>query len=202
MSESGRKPAARVVCRSRRFPVQGGHAGGRTGIVADGVYGLDLNVSDRDRDVDELIATAGTFGFGAPLDCRGDRITADGKTFRFSDVDFRRSSPQSGASPCFASIPASAGALLNLSAFSDGTIQPGVAFGTAASGIRPDNADYAGLDAFVLVDRADTPRYAPRDGQGSPGRDSGSRTNDRRRRIARRESKSRPDPQADRHRPA
>ena len=152
------------------FPLyKAGTPVGGIGIVADGVYGLDLNVSDRDRDVDELIATAGTFGFGAPLDRRGDRITADGKTFRFSDVEFADLGRNPAQAPAFASIPASAGALLNLFAFSDGTIQPGVAFGTAASGIRPDNADYAGLDAFVLVDRADTPRYAPRDGRGSPG---------------------------------
>ena len=151
------------------FPLyKAGTPVGGVGVVADGTYGLDLNVSDRDRDLDELIATAATFGFGAPLDRRGDRITADGQTFRYSDVDYGDLGRNPEQAATFASLPASTGALLELFAFSDGTIQPGVAFGTAASGIRADTIDYAGLDAFVLVDRADTPRYAPRNGQGSP----------------------------------
>ena len=37
---------------------------------------------------DELIAVAATFGLGAPRDRRADRITVDGKTLRFADVDF------------------------------------------------------------------------------------------------------------------
>ncbi|HWT14953.1 MAG TPA: heme-binding protein [Patescibacteria group bacterium] len=152
------------------FPLyKSGTPVGGVGVVADGTYGLDLNAIDRDRDVDELVATAATFGFGAPLDRRGDRITADGKTFRYSDVEFADLGRDPSQAPAFASLAAATGALLELFAFSDGTIQPGVAFGTAASGIRPDQGDYAGLDAFVLVDRADAPRYAPRDGQGSPG---------------------------------
>jgi uncharacterized protein GlcG (DUF336 family) len=152
------------------FPLyKAGTPVGGVGVVADGTYGLDANVADRDRDLDELIATAASFGFGAPLDRRGDRITADGKTFRYSDVDYADLGRNPEQAPTFASLPASTGALLELFAFSDGTIQPGVAFGTAASGIRPDNADYPGLDAFVLVDRADTPRYAPRDGVEAGG---------------------------------
>lgn len=151
------------------FPLyKAGTPVGGVGVVADGTYGLDANVADRDRDLDELIATAASFGFGAPLDRRGDRITADGKTFRYSDVDYADLGRNPEQAPTFASLPASAGALLELFAFSDGTIQPGVAFGTAASGIRPDTTDYPGLDAFILVDRADTPRYAPRNGLGSP----------------------------------
>ena len=45
----------------------------------------------------EAIAYAATFNFAAPVDRRGDRITADGKTLRFSDVDFNqlRSNPAS-----------------------------------------------------------------------------------------------------------
>lgn len=151
------------------FPLyKAGTPVGGVGVVADATYGLDLNVADFDRDVDELIATAATFDFGSPLDRRGDRITADGKTFRFSDVGFADLGRNPDQAPTFASLPAATGSLLNLFAFSDGTVQPGVVFGTAASGIRADNVDYPGLDAFVLVDRADVPRYAPRNGQGSP----------------------------------
>ena len=60
---------------------------GGIGVIADGIYGLDLTTTDTDADADELIAIAGTFGFGAPLDRRADRITVEGKTLRFTDGD-------------------------------------------------------------------------------------------------------------------
>ena len=61
---------------------------GGIGVVADATYGLDADIRDRDRSADELVAWAGTFGYGAPVDRRGDQITIDGKTFRFTDVEF------------------------------------------------------------------------------------------------------------------
>src|SRR5579885_3349543 len=48
------------------FPLyKSGTPVGGIGVAADGVYGLDPEVMDRDRDVDEYIAMAGTYGFGA-----------------------------------------------------------------------------------------------------------------------------------------
>jgi uncharacterized protein GlcG (DUF336 family) len=44
------------------------------------------------------------------------------------------------------------------------TTSAGVAFGQAASGIRADTLDYAGLDAFVLVDNANVERFRPQAG--------------------------------------
>jgi uncharacterized protein GlcG (DUF336 family) len=147
------------------FPLyKAGTVVGGIGVAADPLYGLDPVISDNDRNSDELIATAGSFGFGAPLDRRGDRITADGKTFRFSDVDFADLGRNPANAPTFASIAASTGQLLSLFAFTNGTVEPGVAFGTAASGIRADAGDYPGTDAFVLVSRADQPRFRPRAG--------------------------------------
>src|SRR5512139_3302735 len=71
------------------FPLyKDGTVVGGVGVMADGRYGLDANIADRDADLDELIAYAATFGFAAPVDRRADRITADGRTLRFSDVDF------------------------------------------------------------------------------------------------------------------
>jgi uncharacterized protein GlcG (DUF336 family) len=152
------------------FPLyKSGTVVGGIGVVADGTYGLDPNISDRDRDADELIATAGSFGFAAPLDRRGDRITADGKTFRFSDVDFADLTRDPSAAPAFATLPASAGQLLALFAFTDGSVQAGVAFGTPASGIRADAGDYPGTDAFVLVDGDGQPRFRPRAGTDGTG---------------------------------
>ncbi|HRQ66706.1 MAG TPA: heme-binding protein, partial [Xanthomonadaceae bacterium] len=134
---------------------------GGIGVAADGVYGLDLEIADLDRDFDELIALAGTFGFAAPLDRRGDRITVEGKTFRFSDAAFDDLASNPSSPPAFATL---AGELRHVPAYFDGAILSGVAFGQPASGIRPDTLDYAGLDAFVLVDQNNVERYRPRAG--------------------------------------
>lgn len=136
-----------------------GFAGG------DETYGLDAVIGDSDRNVDELVATAATFGFGAPLDRRGDRITADGKTFRFSDVGFEHLSSSPGATANLAS----AGALQAVPAYFDGAVRAGTVFGTAASGIRPDTTRYPGRDAFVLVDADGSERFAPRAGTTGAG---------------------------------
>lgn len=152
------------------FPLyKAGTVVGGIGVAADPLYGLDPVISDRDRDTDELIATAGSFGFAAPLDRRGDRITADGKTFRFSDVDFSDLGRSPASAPAFSSLAASSGQLLNLFAFSDGSVQAGVAFTTPASGIRADAGDYPGTDAFVLVDGANQRRFPPRAGSDGAG---------------------------------
>lgn len=138
---------------------------GGIGAVADPIYGLDANIGDRDRDVDEMIATAGTFGFAAPLDRRGDRITVDGKTFRFSDVGFEDLSRNPAQASGFAAVNGAAGALFPVTFFYEGTaLKVGTAFTTPASGIRADDAFYPGLDAFVLVDEVNQNRYAPTNG--------------------------------------
>jgi uncharacterized protein GlcG (DUF336 family) len=141
-------------------PIGGvGFAGG------DGIYGLDPVIGDRDLDIDELVATAATFGFAAPLDRRGDRITADGKTFRFSDVDFTDLSSTPGS---LANL-ASGGAFAAVPSYFDGTVRAGTVFGSAASGIRPDTTLYPNRDAYVLVDRTGAERYAPRAGTSGSG---------------------------------
>ena len=136
-----------------------GFAGG------DGVYGLDAVIGDSDRDVDELVATAATFGFAAPLDRRGDRITADGKTFRFSDVDFSHLTSTAGST----SNLATAGALMTVPGYFGGAVRSGTVFGTAASGIRADTTRYPNRDAFVLVDAAGAERFVPRAGTTGTG---------------------------------
>jgi uncharacterized protein GlcG (DUF336 family) len=141
-------------------PIGGvGFAGG------DGIYGLDPVIGDRDLDIDELVATAATFGYGAPLDRRGDRITADGKTFRFSDADFTDLSVTAGS---VANL-ASGGSFAAVPSYFDGTVRAGTVFGSAASGIRPDATLYPNRDAFVLVDRNGAERYAPRAGSNGSG---------------------------------
>ncbi len=132
---------------------------GGVGVIADGVYGLDLEITDVDSDVDELIAVAGANGFSAPDDIRGNRITADGRTFRYVDSEALSSNPSNA--PAFAAL---AGALVGVAGFFDGTIRAGVSFGNAASGYRADTGPYASQGGFVLVNGSNTNRYPVRAG--------------------------------------
>lgn len=142
---------------------------GGVGVIADDVYGLDRNVLDNDRsnqdaNVDELIALAASFGYSAPVERRANRITIEGKTLRFSDAgtDELQSAPQNA--PAF---PPANGQLVAVTGYTAPapTIQPGLAFGSTASGIRAadsgkaNEAAYANDDGFVFVDAADNNRY-------------------------------------------
>jgi uncharacterized protein GlcG (DUF336 family) len=148
------------------FPLyKSGTVVGGVGVLADGLYTIDKDIADNDADVDEAIGYAATFNFAAPVDRRGDRITADGKTLRFSDVDFDQLRTNPASAPAFGSIAGSVGALTPVPGYFDGVIRAGTSFGQAASGIRADgDVDFPGRDAFVLVDAANALRYPPRAG--------------------------------------
>jgi len=144
---------------------KGGTAVGGVGVIADGRYGIDPAISNFDNDVDELIAVAAAFGFGSPEDRRADRITVDGKTFRFTDVDANDLSRTPSSAPAFATLNAADGGLFALPGYSQAAIIQGTAFGTAASGIRADgDVNFAGRDAFVFVDENNNLRFPPRNG--------------------------------------
>lgn len=152
------------------FPLyKGGTVVGGIGVAADPLYSLDLDIFDRDNDLDEAIAMAGTFGYGAPVDRRGEAIAVDGRTFRFSDIEYAQLQSNPEQAPAFASLGAADGALIPAFGFTAGPITAGTAFTTAASGYVADTLDYPGLDAFVLVDPAGQPRFRPRAGTDGAG---------------------------------
>jgi uncharacterized protein GlcG (DUF336 family) len=126
---------------------------GGIGIEANGMYGIDRDITGRDEDDEELIAVAGSAGFAAPEDIRASRITADGRTFRFVDSEALRSNP--AQAPAWGSL---AGSLAAVDGYAAAAIRPGVAFGTPASGIRPGDS----TDGWILVDGANANRFAPR----------------------------------------
>ncbi len=136
---------------------------GGVGVLADGVYGLDLDITDIDQSVDELIAVAAISGFAAPEDIRANRITADGRTFRYVDSEAILSNP--AQAPAFATL---GGAVVSVPGYFDGVIRAGTSFGNAASGFRAANSSdsvaLVGQNAFVLVDASNNNRYAPRAG--------------------------------------
>ncbi|WP_373509815.1 heme-binding protein, partial [Thiocapsa sp.] len=138
---------------------------GGVGVISDGVYGLDKNLLDSDRDQDEMIAYAATFSYAAPRDRRADQITVDGKTLRFSDIEFSQLTRDPATAPAFSTLTPADGQLLAVFGYTDGVIRAGTAFGQPASGIRPDSGtDFPNLDAYVLVDGANVPRFPPRAG--------------------------------------
>lgn len=142
------------------FPLyKNGTPVGGVGVAADGVYGLDPNVRDRDRDIDEMIALAGTYGFGAPTDRRGDTITVIGLVFRYSDVEYSDLASVPASAPPYSAL--ANGHLMKVPLYADARILDGTAFGQPASGIEPDTTDYPGLDAFVLTDGHGNNRYPP-----------------------------------------
>jgi len=135
---------------------------GGIGVIADGIYGLDRDITDSDNDIDELVAMAGSYGYAAPVE-RRQRVTLDGKIARFADIDFGDLASSPRSVPDFASIDGVSGALQDVTGYFDaaGGVLQGTAFGQDDSGIRPDSGDYPGLDAFVLVDDTNTERYPP-----------------------------------------
>jgi len=136
-----------------------GNVVGAVGVVADTEYTIDRNILDT-VDPEELIAEAGTFGFEAPAAIRADQITVDGRTLRFTDSGALLSNPS--MAPPFATINGSVGALINLPGYGGNPMVAGTAYGTPASGVRPDaNPAFAGLNAWAVVDAANNNRFPP-----------------------------------------
>jgi uncharacterized protein GlcG (DUF336 family) len=134
---------------------------GAVGVIADARYSFDDDISDVDTDDDEMVALAASHGLAAPAARRADRIAVDGRSLRFSDATSADLFSDPAAAAGFASIDNIAGALVAVPGYASAAISAGLPFGHAASGIRPDALDYAGLDAFVLVDNTDTERFRP-----------------------------------------
>lgn len=128
------------------------------------IYTFDINAEDRDKDLDEDIAVAGSFGFAGPADRRADVITAGGLTLQYANTEFSELAKDPATAPPYSSLTAATGALVALPGYSDAVILRGTAFGQPESGIRPDTTEWPGLDAFVVVDKDNNNRFPPRDG--------------------------------------
>ena len=136
-----------------------GQVVGGIGTLFDGTYGLDLNIADYDRNLDELIAVAASQGY-TPSDLIANHITVNGLLLRYADVDGSDIKSTGPAAVNPANYIAVAG-------YTPAGRRDGTVYGTAASGIRADGgADYppatAGSNAYVLDDGAGNNRYSPR----------------------------------------
>jgi len=141
---------------------------GAVGIAADGIYGLDPNAQDRERNLDEQIALAAAFGFLAPADRRADQITAGGLLLQYTTVSVSELARDPASAPGYASLGANAGEIIAVPGYANAVISRGMAFGQPESGIRADTTEYPGLDAFVVVNDQNENRFPPRDGTDGP----------------------------------
>ncbi len=163
---------------------KGGTMVGGIGVIADGVYGIDISITDIDSDLemqDELIALAGITGFEAPQGIRAFNITVEGNTLRYTDTadDRDRLAADASTAPSFASLLGTQGALLDVTGYYDvptGTtadVLAGTAYGDAASGYVPATSLAGGSpfnnpNAFVLVDENGLPRFSPKNAGDAP----------------------------------
>lgn len=153
------------------FPLyKNGTVVGGVGVITDGSYSLDLNIDDRDHDIDELTAIAATAGFDAPSDRRADLITVGGKSLRYSDVGLADTVTGGHNSLSYDPGATALGTLVPVNGYFSGTtVLAGTRFGTMQSGYaQASDARFAGLDAFELVNVDGSRRYPPK-----PGSDGG-----------------------------
>ena len=128
-----------------------GRVVGGIGVMSDGVYGLDLNISNIDSNPDEILAVAGSTGFWAPDAVRANRITVNGRSLRYSDA------PDDAVNAT--SLTGLPGALVAVGNYFSGSIRNGAPYGVAASGIRADTGAYADLGGYILVDASNANLY-------------------------------------------
>lgn len=140
------------------FPLyKNGRVVGGIGVVVEGSnYSLDLNPINRDNDIEEIIAQAGSLAYAAPRCIRGDKITAGGFNFRYSDSDSRL--PRNPAGQAFA------GSYVAVAGYTDlAGPRAGKAYGAPDSGYQLQAAgDFVSRSGMVLVDAAGNNRFAPR----------------------------------------
>ena len=162
---------------------KGGTMVGGIGVISDGVYGIDIRITDIDSELefqDEAIALAGITGFEAPRSIRADRVTVEGNTLRYTDTEDDRDRLRANARnrPNFNQVLAQ-GQLVDVRGYYDvptGTardVLPGTAYGDAKSGYipareLPGGSPFQNPNAFVLVDGNGDPRFSPRSGTDAP----------------------------------
>ncbi|MGZ3158240.1 MAG: heme-binding protein, partial [Burkholderiaceae bacterium] len=143
------------------FPLyKNGRVVGGIGVVADGVYGLDLDPTTSGADLDERIALSASKGFTAPSCIRADRITAGGITLAYSNSDAQivAVSATSLSDPQVSTL----GALLAVSNYyAGGTVLAGTAYGDPASGFAPDASTFSASHGYLVLTAGSANRYPP-----------------------------------------
>lgn len=132
---------------------------GGIGVEIDGVYTFDRQLTDYDRDIEEIVAVAGQSGYTPPRHIWAMYQFVEGKSLRYTDVDarFLRTDPRA------APRRPRGGSYVGVPGYYPGTgARAGRPFGAASSGFRPAAAGaFGGLPAFVLDDGQGVNRFPP-----------------------------------------
>ena len=134
-----------------------GNVVGGVGVISDGIYGLDLDIGDYDRNTDELIALAAQRNFAPPENIKGYRITVEGKNFRYTDINERFLKGNRNISSL---LPEN---FISVAGYINKGPKEGKEYGSIDSGIRQASRnEFPGVNAFILDDGLGNNRYVPR----------------------------------------
>ena len=139
---------------------------GAVGVMSDGDYGFDSDVSNIDNDDEENVALAATNGFSPPSTITADNVALNGTTLRYSDATSATLKVSPAQATPFASLPAGTGALTPVTGYyPGGTVLAGQVYGAEGSGVRAaTTAEFSQPGAFVLTNGAGQNRYPARAG--------------------------------------
>ncbi|HXA40666.1 MAG TPA: heme-binding protein [Phenylobacterium sp.] len=149
------------------FPLyKNGTLVGGVGVMSDGDYGFDPDVSNIDNDDEENVALAATNGFAPPATITADRVSLNGTTLRYSDATSATLKVSPTAAAPFASLAPATGALTPvIGYYAGGTVLAGQVYGAEGSGVRPATAaEFSLPGGFILTNGAGQNRYPPRAG--------------------------------------
>ena len=131
------------------FPIyKNGVVVGGIGVLADGVYGIDLNPTSGATDADERIAQSALAGFQAPDCIRANRITLGGQIPSYSNAD------GSLVSVSASTVANAANFIAVPTYFTAGVALAGKAYGNTDSGFSADASGTLGAGAFVVTNGA------------------------------------------------
>jgi len=131
------------------FPIyKNGRVVGGIGVMADGVYGIDLNPVAGTTDNDEIIAQSALAGFQAPDCIRANRITLGGQIPSYSNAD--------GSLISVNATTVNAANFIDVATYftAAGGALAGRAYGNADSGFTADGTGTLGAGAFVVTNGA------------------------------------------------
>lgn len=139
---------------------------GGVGVMSDGDYGFDPDISNIDNDDEENVALAATNGFAPPATITADKVSLAGTTLRYSDATAATLKVSPTSATPFANLPAGTGSLTPVTGYyAGGTVLAGQVYGQEGSGVRAaTTAEFSQPGGFILTNGAGQNRYPPRAG--------------------------------------
>ena len=139
---------------------------GGVGVMSDGDYAFDPDVSNIDNDDEENVALAATNGFSAPATITADKVSLAGTNLRYSDATSATLKVSPTAATPFNSLPAGTGSLTGVTGYyaAQGVLS-GAVYGQETSGVRQASAaEFSVAGGFILTDGAGNNRFPPKAG--------------------------------------